>query len=53
MSLKSRPSCGSSVKLAVLFPINPRLFIYTMTSGDCMKRLKDKNDSLKTEIRII
>ena len=53
MSLKSRPSCGSPVKRAVLFLIYPRLFIYTMTSADCLKRLKDKNDSLKSEIRII
>ena len=53
MSLKSRPPCGRPVKLAVLFLIYPRLFIYTMTSADCVKRLKDKNDSLKSEIRII
>ena len=52
MSLKSRPSCESPVKRAVLFLIYPRLFIYTMTSANCVKRLKDKNDSLKSEIRI-
>ena len=52
MSLKSRLSCGSPVKRAVLFLIYPRLFIYTMTSANCVKRLKDKSDSLKSEIRI-